>query len=111
MAIFDKLKSILDKKTKVAAADFKQLNQHDKDLGNKTTQYVSNGSNETVLSTLSTKNVATELEACINLPRHETTYKRRRLFAQYSPYNVDFFVRYTQVLAAGLKTPPDYVRL
>lgn len=107
MAIFDKLKNIFSSTAGVVTQDMKRLDKYGIDLSSTAAEYINNGSNETVLSSLAQKAVGTDLEVAEKWPREDITLARRAFLARSNPYDVDLCVRYAQVLGASQATPTD----
>lgn len=107
MAIFNKLKSIFGKTGGVIKDDMKRLDKHSASLSKKAFQYIVNGDDETVLSTLAQTNMGPDLEVAEKWPRSDLTWQRRAFVARSVPYDVDLCARYARVLGASLANPTD----
>jgi len=95
-------------KARLVRADLKRLNDVRNGLGDQAIDYVLEGNNETVLSTLSNSCSGTELGVCSNYWRPDAAvHQRRDMFAYDNPYDIPLMHRYTKALAASCSVLPD----
>ncbi|MDJ0911282.1 MAG: DUF4132 domain-containing protein [Woeseiaceae bacterium] len=108
MGILDKLKRIGNSRAKTVSDDLSRLDELKKGLGDKAAAYVLDGSNETVLSTVSNLRQDNELNVGIGgLSYLSPTWARRALLARQDPLDAEFTVRYTRLLSAACGDLPD----
>ncbi len=108
MGILDKLKRMGDSRSRAVSSDLSRLNSVKSGLGDQAIAYVLDGSNETVLSTLSNLCNGSEIEACAPYLAYDSPSRARRsLLAQQHPFDAEFTVRYVRVLSAVCNDLPD----
>jgi hypothetical protein len=108
LKILERLKRTADPTARVVSADLSRLDEVRRGLGRDALDYVLNGQNATVLSSLATLCKGMELEVCLAyLRRDSPTRARRRLFVRFDPYDIQLVSRYAEVLAASCPNLPD----
>jgi HEAT repeat protein len=88
---------------RVVTRDLKRLNAVKAGLGDAAVDYVSDGKNDTVLSTLAVHCKANELQVCTRYVRHDDSAStdRRAFLAHAHPYPYEAIQRYAEVLAVA----------
>ena len=107
MGIFSKLKRAVGK-GKAIGADLGRLDKLKRGTAQQAINFVLEGTDETVLATISNLATGNELEVGkLWISREEKTLGRRAMLARQDPFDVELSRRYSEVLLASCKDLPD----